>query len=289
MKKRIAGGEASFSVGWVKPDQKPPKSVAPYPLSSSPLTHSLLLSSQITMFSSSPSFSALSCNSTLFSLQSHRQAPGGNSSLSISWDTPLAAADSTLTEDQDLSLSLPLSVFAEPVPFSIGVIAVAHCSSLAGSSPSHPCIVTELLPILLASLTAAGVSHTNIFLETISSLTAVPFTALKLRSRVDGILVFSISLVDPQSPQRDLAGPVLEALQQLSQRHAYPGLVPGLVTCSNSPEALLEMRGVMKHVTRDWAAHLLATLALSRAPQPFLPSPCSLSQVTLSLSSPRVS
>jgi hypothetical protein len=171
----------------------------------------------------------------------------------------------TLSGDEDLSATSPLPVPAEPVPYSIGILA--HCPT--PEDTSHP--VAALLPILLASLTAAGVSHTNIFLESVPSLAAIAHTALKLRSKVDGILVFSISLLEPQAiATRDFTSPILEALQQISLVHRYPAIVPGFVTCPNTPEAVLEMRGVMKHVTKDWADHLVATLALSRAPEPFL-------------------
>jgi hypothetical protein len=155
-------------------------------------------------------------------------------------------------------------VVADPVPYSIGVIV--HCPA---HKPDHPTIA--LLPILLSALTHSGVSHTSIYIEYISSLSSLTYTTLKLTTHVDGILLFSINFTNPEpvsvsvSPQ-DHATPLLETLQQISKTKSYPGIVPGFVFCADTPEAVLEMKGVMRHVMQDWVTHLLAILEMASEP-----------------------
>mmetsp|Transcript_15365 Transcript_15365/g.16112 ORF Transcript_15365/g.16112 Transcript_15365/m.16112 type:complete len:537 (+) Transcript_15365:61-1671(+) len=218
-KRRVAGGEASFSVGWTTPN------------------------TQTDRF-----------------LTSHRQAPGGNSTFTTSWETSTTkstASESNLhSEIEDDVLDFTPQVI-EPVPYSIGIIVHTH------STPTTSSITETLLPVLLSALTLSGVSNTNIFIEYINSLTALPFTTQKFLSHVDGILVFSITLIDSDitPPNKLLESSIfIEVLQTISQKHNYPAIVPGFVVCQNSPESILEMKGVMKHVTKDWSTHLVTVL-----------------------------
>lgn len=142
------------------------------------------------------------------------------------------------------------------LPYSVGIIF--HCPN--PHDPSHPS--KTILPTFLSTLTRSGISHTKIFVETVTSMTALPFTALKLSRCVDGILIFSIQLLDPCNP-KDVTSPLLDALQQISLRQNYPAIVPGFVSCLNTPESVLEMKGILKHAVKDWVMHLLAIFEMT--------------------------
>jgi hypothetical protein len=87
-----------------------------------------------------------------------------------------------------------------------------------------------------------------------------------MKTAVDGIIVFSINFIDQHAP----TVPLFETLQQISTNLKYPGIVPGFVDCANTPESLLEMKGVMKHVMKDWVTHLLMILEqTTEADEPF--------------------
>lgn len=53
---------------------------------------------------------------------------------------------------------------------------------------------------------------------------------------------------------------LIEVLQNISNKYNYPAIVPGFLMCQNSPESILEMKGVMKHISKDWSTHLVTIL-----------------------------
>lgn len=146
---------------------------------------------------------------------------------------------------------------SDPLPYSVGIIVICPDSH----DQNH--ISKAHLPTFFSTLTQAGISHTKIFQESIRSISALSFTTLRLSKHVDGIIVFFPQLLDPAQP-KDSTSPHLEALQHISQQINYPAIVPGFISCLNTPESLLEMKGIMKHVIKDWVMHLLAIFEISK-------------------------
>lgn len=62
---------------------------------------------------------------------------------------------------------------------------------------------------------------------------------------------------------------LIETLESISNKHNYPGIVPGFVVCYNTPESILEMKGIMKHVSKDWSTHLVTVLETVNSQKPF--------------------